>query len=164
VSINANGTYLIRGSGTTNGYVIVTVVSASLSSVTNFSSAVTVTNQDALFLPPVDKNTALAGATQYYLYYLKNTGAATVKTTKIQLQTDTPGLDTLSIAIISAKNTTELQAAAAGHTYSGVGVDITIADLLTTEYWGFWIKRVIPAATVDGVTANTFKLRVTALT
>lgn len=164
VTINANGTYLIRGSGLTNGYVIVTVVSASLSNALNYSSLTTIANQIALFLPAVSKDTAYAGAAEYFLYYLNNTGATTIKATKIQVQVDTPGLDTLSVSVISAKNTTELQAAAAAHSYSAVGVDVTMGDLLTTDYWGFWIKRVTPALTIDGVVANTFKLRVTALT
>lgn len=164
VSIGSNGTYLIRGAGVTNGYVITTVVSASLSSATDYSTAVTIADQSALFLPPVAKDTAYAGATEYFLYYLDNTGATTIKSAKIQVQVDTPGVDTLSIAAIATKNTTELLAAASGHTYSTIGVDVTMGDLLTTDYWGFWIKRVTPALTVDGVTNDTFKLRVTALT
>jgi len=164
VTINANGTYLIRGAGVTNGYVIITVVSASLSSGTNYSTAVAIADQTALFLPAVAKDTAYTGATEYFLYYLNNVGATTIKAVNIQVQVDTPGLDTLSVAVIATKNTTELQAAASAHTYSAVGVDVAMGDLLTTDYWGFWIKRVTPALTVDGVTNNTFKLRVTALT
>lgn len=164
VGVGTTGRYLVRGSGITNGYVIVDSVSASLSSAANTSSAVTIANQSALFLPAVTKDAAYAGATEYFLYYLYNSGAETIKTTKIRIATDTPGIDTLSLAIISAKNTTELQAAASGHTYSAAGVDVTIGDLLTTDYWGFWIKRVTPALTVDGVTNNTFKLQVAVLT
>lgn len=164
VSIGTNGRYLVRGSGSLNGYVIIDVVSASLSSVTNYTSAVTVYNKSALFLPAVAKDTAYAGATEYFLYYLDNVSAGTIKNVSIRILTDTPGVDTLSISVISTKNTTELQAAASGHTYSAVGVDLAMGNLLTTDYWGFWIKRVTPALTVDGVTANTFKLRITALT
>lgn len=164
VSVGSNGRYLIRGSGVTNGYVIVDSVSASLSSVTSYSTAVTVASTVAAFLPAVAKDTAYAGATEYFLYYLDNVSADTVKSAAIQVQVDTPGVDTLSIAVISAKNTTEIQADAAAHSYSAVGVSVSMGDLLTTDYWGFWIKRVTPALTVDGVVANTFKLRVTALT
>lgn len=164
VGINANGTYLIRGNGLSAPHILITVVSASLSGATNYSAVVAVANQVALFLPAVSKDTALAGATEYYLYYLDNIGATTIKSAAIQVMTDTPGLDTLSIAVIATKNTTELQAAASGHTYSAVGIDVAMGDLLTTDYWGFWVKRVIPAATVDGVVANTFKLKITSLT
>jgi hypothetical protein len=164
VNINANGQYLIRGANPTDGYIIVSIVSASLSSATDFAIQTTITNDIGLFLPSVSKDTALAGATEYFLFYLENAGATTVKSVSVQLQTDTPGLDTLSISIISAKNTTELLAAAAGHSYSAVGINLAMGDLLTTDYWGFWIKRVTPAATVDGVVNNTFQLLVTALT
>lgn len=164
ININANGTYLIRGPNTTDGYVIVTVVSASLSITANYAPTATVTNQSTLFLPAVSKDTALAGATEYFLYYLTNSGATTIKAVQVQVQTDTPGADTLSVAVISAKNTTEAQGAAAGHTYSVIGVDVAMGDLLTTDYWGFWIRRVTPAATINGVVANTFRMRVTSLT
>lgn len=164
VPIPTNGQYLIRGPNPTDGYVIVSVVSASLSNATDFSIQTTIANDIGLFMPPVSKDTAFAGATEYFLFYLENTGSTTVKSVSVRVQTDTPGLDTLSIAIISTKNTTELQAAASGHSYSVVGVAVAMGDLLTTDYWGFWIKRVTPAATVDGVTNNTFQILVKALT
>lgn len=164
VSIGSNGTYLIRGAGIDSGYVIVTVVSASLSSVSNYSSSVTIANRSSLFLPSVPKETAYAGATEYFLYYLENAGAAVIKSVEIQVQVDTPALDTLSIAVITAKNTTELQADAPGHSYSSVGTYVPTGDLSAGDYWGFWIKRVTPALTVDGVVNNTFKLRISALT
>lgn len=168
VSIGSNGTYLIRGADTTAGYVIVSVVSASLSSATNFTSSVTVANQDGLFLPPVDKATAYAGATEYYCFYLENAGASALKAVKIQVQTDTPGLDTLSLGRITTINTlgTNDSDPNTGHgvTFNAVGVDAVLGDIPTTNYWGIWIKRVIPALTVDGVTANTFKLKITSLT
>lgn len=164
VSIGSTGRYLIRGSGVTNGYVIIDVVSGSLSSSFDYVSSVTIASLTALMLPAVGKDTAYAGGNEYFLYYLLNNGATTIKSVAIQVQTDTPGLDTLSMAVIATKNTTELQAAASGHTYSAAGVDVAMGDMLTTDYWGFWIKRTTPALTVDGVTNNTFKLRVTALT
>ena len=164
VNIGTTGTYRIQGSGTDSGYVIVDVVSTSLSTGTAYSRTATIANQTALFLPAVDKDTAFAGATQYFLYYLDNTGATTIKSVQVQVQTDTPGLDTLSISSIATKNTTELQAAASGHTYSAVGVNVTLGDLLTTDWWGVWIKRVIPGGLTDGVTANSFRIKVTSLT
>lgn len=164
VNIGANGRYRIQGSGTDSGYVIVDVISASLSTGTAYSRAVTIASQSELFLPAVDKDTAFAGATQYFLHYLDNTGATTIKSVQVQIQTDTPGLDTLSLSNVAAKNTAEVQGDAAGHTYSAVAVNVTLGDLLTTDYWGVWIKRVIPSGLVDGVTANTFRLKITSLT
>jgi hypothetical protein len=164
VNVNANGQYLIRGPNPTDGYVIVSIVSSLLSNATNYAISTTITNQNQLFLPSVSKDIALAGATEYFLFYIENTGAATIKSVSVQLQIDTPGLDTLSVAIVPTKNTTELLAAASGHSYSAVGVDVAMGDLLTTDYWGFWIKRVTPAATVDGILNNTFQLLVKALT
>ena len=168
VSIGSNGNYVIRGANTTDGYVTVTVVSASLSNATNYTTAVAVTNQNALFLPAVAKDTAFAGATEYYCFYLQNDSAATIKSVQVQVQTDTPGLDTLSLGVVTTINTlgTNDGSAATGHgiTFNAVGVDAVMGDLLTTEYWGFWLRRVVPAATVDGVFANTFKLRITSLT
>lgn len=164
VYINANGRYLVRGGTETSGYLVVDVVSASLPASTDYSRTVTIANQAALFLPAVDKDTAFTGATDYHLFYLDNIGATTIKSVEVQVEVDTPGVDTLSLAVIATKNTTELLAAASGHSYSAVGVDVAMGDLLTTDYWGFWIKRVTPSGTVDGVTSNTFKIRVTSLT
>lgn len=164
INISSNGRYRIQGSGTDSGYIIVDIVSASLPAGTAYSRTVAIANQVALFLPPVDKDTAFAGATQYFLYYLDNTGATTIKSVQVQIQTDTPGLDTLSLSNITAKNTTEAQGAASGHTYSAVGVNVTLGDMLTTDWWGIWVKRVVPSGLVDGVVANTFKLKVSSLT
>lgn len=164
VSIGANGIYIVRGGNPTSGYVEVSVVSSSLSGSTNYSRTATIADQLELMLPPVSKDTALAGATEYFLFYLSNGGATTVKTTAVQLQTDTPGVDTLAVAVVSANNTTELQAAASGHTYSAVSVDVALTDLTAGDYRGIWVRRVIPAATTDGVTLNTFKFRITSLT
>lgn len=168
VSIGANGTYLLRGANTTDGYVIITVISASLSSVTNATTAVAITNQSTLFLPAVDKDTALAGATQYYCFYLQNDGATTIKSAKAQVQIDTPGLDTLSLGVVTTVNTlgTNDGSATTGHgvAFNAVGVDAVMGDLTAGDYWGVWVKRVVPAATVDAVVANTFQIRITSLT
>lgn len=163
-SIGANGTYLVRGANLTSGYLVVSVVSANLPASTNYTRAVTITNQSALFLPAVSKDTAFAGATQYFLYYLDNTGISTIKSISVMIAADTPGLDTLSIAAIPTKNTIESAAAAAGHTYSLPGNNVAMGDLLAGDFWGFWIKREIPSGTINGVTSNTFKLQFTTLT
>jgi hypothetical protein len=164
VSINANGLYLVRGANPTDGYVIVSVTSSLLSAGSNYSATATVANAVAAMLPPVTKDTALAGATEYFLLYLRNTGASTIKAVSIGLQVDTQGADTLSISSIATKNTTELQAAAAGHAYTPLGGTVALGDMLTTDYWGFWVKRVTPASSTNGITNNTFKLLVSALT
>lgn len=163
VSVVSSGTYVVRGAGVDGGHVTITVTSGALSAIDHIQT-VTIADQAALLLPAVSKDTAYAGATEYFLFYIANTGATTIKTVAPMISVDTNGLDTLSISAISAKNTAELQAAASGHTYSAVGVAVTMGDLLTTDYWGFWIKRVIPALTVDSVTANRFQLKITALT
>jgi len=161
--IGSTGVYLVRGGGEFAGYLKLSVVFSLLPTV-DYSRNVTITNNDALFLPPVDKATALAGATQYFLFYLTNTGAATITSAAIKLAQDTTGQDTLSIAIVPTKNTQEAQIDAPGHTYSAVGVSIPMGDLLAGDYWGFWVKRVVPTGLVDGVTANTFRIQVTSLT
>lgn len=164
VSIGTNGTYLIRGANTASGYVIVTVISAGLSNAVNYTISGTVTNQNSLLLPPVGKDAALAGATEYFLYYLANNGATAISTVAVSISQETTGLDTISIAIISAKNTQELQAAASGHTYTAAGMPLAMGTLNAGDYWGFWIKRVTPAATINGTVADTFQLQITALT
>lgn len=164
ISIGANGTYLIRGANTTSGYVIVTVVSAGLSNAVNYTISGVVTNQNSLLLPPVSKDVALAGATEYFLYYLANNGATAISTAAVAISQETTGLDTIGIAIIPAKNTQELLAAASGHSYTAAGTPIAMGTLNAGDYWGFWIKRVTPAATINGTVSDTFQLQVTALT
>lgn len=164
VNIGSNGRYRVQGASSTSGHITVDVVSASLPAGTSYTRTVTIANQIALFLPAVSKDDAFTGLTDYHLFYLDNTGATTLKSAAVRIQTDTPGLDTLSLSSIATKNTTELLAAAPGHTYSAVGVDVVLGDLLTTDYWGLWIKRVVPSGLVDGVVANTFKVKVSTLT
>lgn len=164
VNVGTSGRYLIRGVNPTDGYVIVDSASASLSIAANFTASVTVANQTALLLPAVSKDTAFAGATEYFLYYLHNAGATTIKSASITLATDTTGVDTLSISKIATVNTTELQAAASGHTYSAVGVAVDLGDLAAGDYWGVWVKRVIPVGTSAGTASNPFKFTITSLT
>ena len=170
VSIGSNGVYVIRGNGLTAGYVVVTVTSSQLSSVTSYAPSVTVATQNELMLPAVDKDTAYAGATEYYCYYLHNThGSESILGVQLRLATDTPGVDTLSVGRLTNKNANGTldgvaDTGATWMTYQLAGVDLTLGDLLFGDRWGFWVKRVIPSLTVDGVSSNTFKLRVTALT
>ena len=164
VSIASTGRYLVRGGGEIAGYIIVDVISGSLSNTTDYARTVTITAYDTKLLPAVSKNTAYAGATEYFLFYLHNAGADAIKALAIQLQIDTPGVDTLSVSAISAKNTTEVQGDAAGHSYSAVGVPVVLGDLSAIDYWGVWVKRVTPAATIDAVTNDTFRFLITSLT
>lgn len=165
VSIGADGVYLIRGNGASAGHVLITVTLSALSDTTDYSRTVTIADLVGLMLPTVNKAVALAGGTQYFLYYLDNTGAATVKVSGIRILTDATGPDALTISKLAAKNTTEIQADAAGHTYSAINVDVALGDLATTDYWGFWIKRVVPVGLADDpVITDAFSLRVTALT
>jgi hypothetical protein len=169
VNVNANGTYLIRGNGSSAGYVLVTVVSASLSSVTNYSSTVTIANRLNLVFDDVDKTAAYAGQTDYRCIYIKNDGAAAVAAVAVTLDVDTPGVDTLSVGkVAAAVNTTETApadrfTAPSSVTFSGVGVAVAIGTIPSGQYWGFWIRRVVSAATVDGTVADTFRIKLTAL-
>lgn len=165
VYINANGTYAIRGVSATSGYVVVSVVSANLSSVTNYNTAVTVANNTEKVFDDVTKDEAYAGLTDHRCLYIANTGASTAYAVKITLQTDTPGVDTLTIrGPANAVNTAEtVNSSGPGGTYYGAGTEVTIGDIPAGQYWGFWVKRTVAALTVDGYAANTFRIKLTAL-
>lgn len=164
VYVASNGTYVIRGATATSGYVTVTITSTSLSAL-DATLAVTIANTTEKIFNDVSKDVAYAGLTDYRCLYIMNTGASTAYDVKITLDTDTPGVDTLTIrGPANAVNTAEtVNASGPGGTYYGVGVPVTLGNIPNGQYWGFWIKRVVTVGTVDGYAADSFRIKLTAL-
>lgn len=161
VSLPADGTYLVRGAGSTAGYVIITVVFLSLPPSGTWSMAATVATLPGGFLPAVDKDASYLGTTQYFLYYVKNTGAATIRGVTVTLPSYPTMPDVLSIALAAAVNTQEVQGDAAAKTYLPL---LTIGDLAAGDYYGLWVKRLVPFDTVTPITARSLSLTINALT
>ena len=165
VDIGTAGTYLIRGLGTTGGYIVIEVTnSVNLSISTNYSPTATIANQQEKIFDDVSKDEAYAGLTDYRCLYVKNASASTATNVQIILEQDAPGVDSLTIrGPAAAVNTAETSnIAGPGGTFYGFNVPVTIGNIPAGQYWGFWIKREVPALTVDGFVADSFKIKLTA--
>jgi len=180
VSLTTTRKYVVRGTSASSGYVVIDVTYAGLSSVTDYNITVTIANQVQLFLPDITKEEAYTGfAGEYHGFYLynANTGTEGVKSLQVQVEVDTPGLDTLSVALDTnaASNGTaptgdmgtivnKTTAPTISGSWMPAGANTTAFDLQAGYRRGFWIRRVVPALTVDGTVANTFRLKLTSLT
>ncbi len=170
VPVGTNGTYVIRGSGVTAGYLRVTVVAASLPA-GNVSQTVTVANRDNGILDDVTKAEALAGDTNYRCVYLHATDTAT--NVSVWISQDSLGADTISIGADPAgvgdgtstgvATTIVNEATApAGVVFSQPlieGAAINLGDFPAGEGCALWIKRNVPVSTLVATADDTSLLR-----
>lgn len=165
VDIASTGTYVIRGLGTDGGYVVVSVVSGSLNTVTDFSPTATVVTQTQKVFDDVSKDEAFAGLTDYRCLYIRNTDATNAGDVEITLITDAPGVDSIAIrGPAAAVNTAETSnISGPGGTFYPVNTPVVIGNIPAGQYWGFWIRRTVPVSTVDGYVNDSFRIKITAL-
>lgn len=154
VLISTNGQYEIRGFGATSGYLLITVVAASLPIVLT-TDTLTVATVSTALCEDFTKAQALTGETDYHCFYVKNTGASVITSLKIWINADTPGADTLYLWKAAAKNTTaeaiasELTAPA-GSAFTAPNAEISgleLGPLNATDTYYVWLQRVLPITT-----------------
>ena len=170
VSITVNGSYEIRGFGGTAGYLLVTVVAASLPIILTIDT-LTVATRDVILCEDFSKAEALAGHTDYHCFYVKNNGATAITSLKVWVQSDTVGADTLALWKAAAKNTTAEAIAAdttapAGSAFSSPLVEaagIELGPLNATDTHYVWLRRVLPVGTTTRVARDLSSLRFAAL-
>lgn len=165
VNVATNGTYII---GSSNGYMVVSVVSASLP-VTTMTDAITISNNYQNLFPHVSSQQSLIGRIDYRCVYINNTNAVdTAPDVRVWRQTDTSsddyieiGLDpiglgdgvTTGVAPVIANGTT----APSGVTFSApasFGSALVIGDMLPLKKIPLWIRRVVPVNTRGTVISN----------
>lgn len=169
VNVAGNGTYVIGSSG---GYMVVTVVLASLPG-TNKTDSLTISNNYQNMFPHVSSQQALIGRIDYRCVYINNTNAVdTAPDVRVWRQADTSaddyieiGLDPVGlgdgvstgVAPVIANSTT----APSGVTFSAptsYGTGIVIGNMLPLKKIPLWIRRVVPANTRGTVIANSAML------
>lgn len=178
VAVGVNGTYIIRGSGTTAGYLRVTIVAASLPA-SDVSQTATISNRDNNLYDDVTKAEALAGDTNYRCIYIKNTHASdTATSVSVWINQDSLGADTISIGADPAgvgngtstgvATTIVNEATApAGVTFSqplSEGAAINLGTFTFGTGAALWIKRNVPVSTLVATADDTSLLRFTFLT
>jgi hypothetical protein len=178
VPLTADGTYLIRGSGSTAGYLRVTVVFASLPA-SNVTNTIVVSNWDNKLFDDVTKAQALAGDTNYRCIYLKNTHASdTATNVSVWINQDTPGGDTISIgsdpAGVGDGSSTGVATTIANEATAPGGVTfsqpltevaaINLGTFTTGTGRALWIKRDVPVNTLTAYPDDTALFRFTFLT
>lgn len=168
VDVAAGGTFAIQG-GNNGGYLKVTVAAGSLSG-SSLTNTITIANQTNKMFDDVSKAESLAGDTEYRGFYVKNNhGTDTLVGVKLWIGTNTPGQDTIDIALDPAGlNGTAVTIVDESTAPAGVNFDaanpvdeassLSIGDLAPGEYYPFWIKRVVPANTTEAKTDNSFRL------
>lgn len=178
VPVGVNGTYIIRGAGTTAGYLRVTVVAASLPA-SNVSQTVTIANRDNNLFDDVTKAEALAGNINYRCIYIKNTHATdTATNVSLWIHQDSLGADTIAIgadpAGVGDGSTTGVATtiineatAPAGVTFSQPLSEAAAINLGTFTFGtgrAVWIKRDVPVGTLVATADDTSLFRFIFLT
>ncbi|CAN5813389.1 hypothetical protein BH20PSE1_BH20PSE1_00930 [soil metagenome] len=173
VAVGTNGTYIIRGSEPTAGYLRVTVVAASLPA-GNVSNSVTIANRDQNLFDDVTKAQAIAGDTNYRCYYLKNAHASdTATSVSVWIYLDSLGADTIAIGAdpagvgdgvstgVAATIVNEATAPA-GITFSqplSEGAAINLGTFTFGTGAALWVKRTVPVSTLVTTADDTSRLR-----
>lgn len=173
VAVGANGTYIIRGAGTTAGYLRVTVVAASLPA-GDVSQTVTVSNRDNNLFDDVTKAEALAGNVNYRCTYYRNTHPTdTATNVMLFINQDSLGADTISIGAdpagvgngtLTGVATTVVNEATApaGVTFSqplSEGAAILLGTFPPGEGRAVWRKRDVPVNTLVATADDTSLFR-----
>jgi hypothetical protein len=178
VDISSNGTFFVQG-GSSGGALIITVVAASLPSSTT-SNTVTIANLSEKMLMNISKDQSYTGTEIYHCFGIENTGADAKKDVTIWVASNTPGQDTISIAVGAAAagngSTTGIETAVANETTAPEGVTFTapttqatglsVGDLSgsagSTHTRCFWIKQLVPAGVDQEYLNNTFRIGISA--
>jgi hypothetical protein len=169
VDVSTNGDYAIQG-GSNGGYLMVTIVAASLPT-SNTTKSITVSNQTQKLLRNITKSESDTGLTIYRCFYIQNAHTAdSAIGGKIWIDQNTPGADTISLAVgNSAKNVAEtVTITAESNTPTGVDFDtanpvsettaLTLPDLDAGDYYNLWLRNTVPAGVTEAETANTWQL------
>lgn len=176
VDVSVDGTYFVQG-GSNGGALVITVVATSLPTSTT-SNTITIANLDNKMFSDVTEDQSDVGTDFYHCFALKNTGAKKKKAVTIWVDTNTPGQDTISLAVgLGAAGdgvTTGIDTAVANENTVPSGVTFTspttqatgllIGDLSeaggSTHTRCFWIKLLVPVGVDEEYLNNFFKIGV----
>lgn len=178
VDISVDGTYFVQ-SGSDGGALELTVVAGDLPTST-ISNTLTVANEDQKLLTDVSKTQSDTGTSIYHCFALKNSGTDIKKDVTIWVAQNTPGQDTISLAVASAAAgdgaTTGLETDTTDETIAPTGpvftapttkaTGLSIGDLSaaagSTHTRCFWVKQLVPAGVDEEYLSNNFVIGVSA--
>lgn len=166
VAVGSNGDYAIQAGG--GGFLDVTVTASGLPGA-NTTNTVTIANVANDFFDDVTKAESNAGDVEYRCFYYKNAHSADeIVSNKLWIDTNTPGQDSIMIALDPAgKNGTAAAPADESTAPSGVvwtanPIDeasaLDLGDLAAGDNYPFWVRRTVPAQTDVATPANTVQL------
>ncbi|MCK5433542.1 MAG: hypothetical protein KAJ03_12410, partial [Gammaproteobacteria bacterium] len=174
VDVSADGVFFVQAANDGGGLSI-TVVAASLPT-SNVTNTLTIANQTEKHYLDQTKDESDVSATKYHCFAYKNTSAETMKDVTLYISSNTPGADTINIALdpLAASNgavgptdtTNEDNAPTITPNTFGVPDSkdhadaVVIGDLLTTEVRFFWIKQITPSGVTTATTANDYNIGV----
>jgi len=170
VNISADGQYHVRGFSTTAGYLLITVVAASLPIVLSTDTLTLTTRTNAL-CEDFSKAEALAGHTDYHCFYVKNTHAIdSITSLKMWINSDTPGADTLALGLapvpalassIASQTTAPASVAFSSPIAEAAGLEL--GPIAAGGVYAVWLRRVLPAATTARIARDISAIRFLAL-
>jgi hypothetical protein len=176
--VSSGGVFFVQG-GSSGGALVITVVAASLPTAST-SNTVTIANLDEKMFANVSKDDSYTGKSVYHCFGIKNTGTDAKKDVTIWIASNTPGQDTISIAVGAGAAgdgvTTGIDTAVANENTAPVGLTFTapttqatglsIGDLSgsagSTHTRCFWIKQLVPAGVDQEYLNNTFRIGISA--
>ena len=174
VDVSADGSVFCQGANNGGGLSI-TVTAASLPT-SNVTNTLTIANQTEKHYLDQTKAESDVGVTKYHCFAYKNTSAETMKDVTLYISSNTPGADTVNIALdplaasngaVGPTNTGDETAAPTITPNTFVVPDskdhadaVDIGDLLTTEVRFYWVKQITPSGITVATTANTYNIGV----
>ena len=165
VDVSVDGVYAIQGANN-GGVVVVTIIAVNLPGA-NTSNTITIAALANQMFDDVTKDESDTGMTDYRLVYIKNDSVDTKKEVKLWIASNATGEDSVSIgldpagvsaagAIIADENT-----APVGVTFTAPSTDaaaLSIGTMVSADYYGIWIKRLVPSGVTTAVPDDNFSL------
>lgn len=165
VDVSADGTYAIQGANA-GGVLIIGIVAANLPG-SNTSNSIEISGLANQIFDDISKDESDVGMTDYRLIYIKNDSVDAKKAVKVWIGSNATGEDSVSIGLdpagVSAAGAiiADELTAPSGVTFSAPSTDasaLTIGTLVSADYYGIWIKRLVPPEVTTAVPEDTFSL------
>ncbi len=171
--VAANGRYTL---GTTNGYMVVDVVFASLPAST-IQDNITITTSPLKVYDNISAMESLNGDTEYRCFYIKNTHATDAAyDVRLWIKNQPIGADTLAIALdpngknavargplANEEDTTNVLSGISFTAPSSYAAALVVGNLNAGDFYPFWMRRVVPANTTVQVVNDASALGLSAL-
>jgi len=150
-----DGTYIL---GSPAGFLIVTVVDASLPAGDESDTDITIATRSNELWDNISAQESLNGDIEYRCFYLLNTGASSLSDVRVWIRKQPTGQDEMDIALADeGKNGTAEDIGTESTTPATVtftrpssqSAGLVIGTLAATDYYGIWLRRTIVSDTTE---------------